>query len=267
MKPLSHLVKSSNEIELVKKACQLSSELHQLVMSEDLTGLSENDLAKKITTHKQASQNLKSSQWAYPLIIGCGIRANQLHAKPTTKKIKNSELVLIDMGLKYKGYCSDITRTWPVSKKFTTEQKEIYQIVLSAQKEVIKKIKPYESLVSLHEFCQQTLLEKLLSKSIINKSDLETFFPHKTSHWIGKNVHDNCPYFYKDDTPIQLSAGMLFTVEPGLYFKNLKSKYNNIAVRIEDVVLVTEKGHQILTTAPKEIEEIEYLRSHTKCSL
>lgn len=101
----------------------------------------------------------------------------------------------------------------------------------------------------------------LKSAGILKKENLSSVFPHKTSHWIGRFVHDACPYAYDNNSPIELAAGMTFTVEPALYFKSKDSKYNGIGVRIEDVVLVTETGCEILSHVPKEIDEIEEIRA------
>lgn len=258
MKAKSYLVKTDEEIAKIKIACDISSQLHTLAMKETLTSISELSLAKKIIQHKE---NIAATKWAYPLIIGSGQRATQLHAKPSSKIIKDTDLVLVDMGVKFQEFCSDITRTWPAGNKFSPEQREIYQIVLSTQKEVITKIKPNETLDNLHTFCKEILSEKLLSKNIIKKQLLNDVYPHKTSHWIGRKVHDKCPYHYEDNSPIQLSAGMIFTIEPGLYFKKWGLKYDGIGVRIEDVVLVTNKGCEVLTNPPKELEEIEMIKS------
>ena len=261
MKMKSYLIKTDHEVNLIRKACEISSQLHTLAMKEDLSFTSEQQLAKMLDQYKQ---NFGNTSWAYPIIIGSGQRATQLHAKPTSKKIKKSELMLIDMGVRYQGFCSDVTRTWPVDHRFTKEQRDIYKIVLSTQKEIINKIRPYETLESLHHYCKESLLDKLLSKKIIKKSDINEIYPHKTSHWIGRKVHDECPYYYQDNSPIQLSPGMVFTVEPGLYFKKINSIYTHIGVRIEDVILVTKNGSEVLTNLPKEIDEIEYLRSQIK---
>lgn len=253
----SNLVKTKTEIENIRKACLISSQLHLLAMSMRNVDITEKELSLILDKLKASSGNLS---WAYQTIIGAGERATILHAKPTKRSMKEEELVLIDMGVKYKGYCSDITRTWPVGNKFTREQKTIYKIVLKAQKEVIKRVKPGETLSRLHEVCRYYLSEGLLSKGIIRKNELDHYFPHKTSHWIGKYVHDHCPYEYKDGSDIVLSEGMCFTVEPGLYFKGTNSKYESIGIRIEDVVMVTENGAEVLSHVPKEIAEIESIR-------
>ena len=259
MRHKSSLIKNSEAIKAMRTACGLSSQLHTLAMTGAVVGLTEKELAQKISRVYEASE---AGSWAYPMLVGAGSRTTIIHARPTQKKIKNDELVLIDMGVKYKGFASDITRTWPAGKKFSKEQKTIYQIVLKAQKEVIKAARPGETLTDLHALAKDHLLEGLLRYKVIERDELTEVFPHKTSHWIGRLVHDACPYFNDDQTAVNLEAGMLFTVEPGLYLKNRKDKYNNIGIRIEDVVLVTEDGCEVISSVAKEIEEIEALRAY-----
>lgn len=259
MRQKSSLIKDKKAIESMRRACGISSQLHTLSMLGKVEGLTEKQLVEKIS---HVYQTTEAASWAYPILVGSGARTTIIHASPTHKKIKDNELVLIDMGVKYKGFASDITRTWPAGKKFTKEQKTIYEIVLKAQKEVIKAIKPGETLISLHDLAREVLIEELRRHKVIYKDELGTVFPHKTSHWIGRLVHDECPYFNEDQSAIKLEAGMLFTVEPGLYLKNRKDKYNDIGVRIEDVVLVTEDGCEVISSVAKEIEEIEQLRAY-----
>ncbi len=254
------LIKQTKDIAAIRKACAISSQLHLLAMSARVDNLSEKDLQDKIN---DLFKRTEAKTWAYPTIIGAGERSTILHAKPTKRVLKNNELVLIDMGVKYQNFASDITRTWPVGVKFTKEQKIIYKIVLKAQKEVIKRIKPNQTLTELHQICRDYLLEGLLSHKVIKRNQLNKVFPHRTSHWIGRLVHDDCAYFYEDKSPVKLSAGMVFTVEPGLYFKNISSKFDDIGIRIEDVVLVTDTSCEVLSHVPKEIEEIEMIRQMT----
>lgn len=252
------LVKEASQIKALREAGAISSKLHLLAMSLSVVGQSERQLHNKILDYFKHSG---ATGWAYPGIVGSGHGSTILHAKPTLKKMKEQELVLLDLGVKFAGYCSDITRTWPAGTKFSKEQKTIYEIVLKAQLEVIKNIKPGNDLVTLHQTACDSLTEGLLRKGVMKKVDIKKVFPHKTSHWIGSKVHDNCPYLDKDGQPIKLSAGMCFTVEPGLYFgSSFKTSYSAIGVRIEDVVLVTENGYELLTHVPKEIEEIENIR-------
>ena len=250
------LIKKTCELEAIRKSCQIASQLHLQSMMMDTIGQSEDEYAKQLTINYKRTD---AEAWAYPLLVGSGHRTTIIHASPTKKTIKDDELILIDMGVKYKGLCSDITRTFPSGKKFTAEQKTIYNIVLRAQKEVIKRTKAGRNLQELH---QDYLLDGLLSKGVLKKKDLGTLFPHKTSHWIGYKVHDTPQaYFHKDESPMELAAGMCFTIEPGLYFTDKSSKYYGIGVRIEDVVLVTETGCEVITHVPKEVEEIEAIRA------
>ena len=255
----SSLVKNSDNIKAMRKACGISSQLHTLSMTGAVSGLSEKNLADKLTKFYNTTE---AASWAYPMLVGSGKRTTIIHASPTRKKIQSGELILIDMGVKVDGFASDITRTWPVDKKFSREQKAIYQIVLNAQKAVLKATKPGETLTGLHQLSREYLLEGLLRHKIVGKDDLNDVFPHKTSHWIGRLVHDACPYFNEDQTAVKLAAGMVFTVEPGLYLKDNYGKYSNIGIRIEDVVLVTEDGCEVISSVAKEIDEIEELRAY-----
>ncbi len=254
----SKLIKKRSEIEKLRKASTISSALHSLAMSQTVIGKSETDLATYLNKQRECT---KASGWAYPTIIGSAGRSTILHAKPTKKILNENELVLVDMGVKYEGYCSDITRTWPAGKKFSKEQKVIYQIVLNTQKECIKRVKPGVSLYDLDDFCRKDLLDQLRSKGIVKSKNIDRYFTHKTSHWIGQDVHDKCPYQYLDKSPVILSPNMCFTIEPGLYFKESKSKYEGIGIRIEDVIRVTEEGGETLSQVPKEIDEIEAIRA------
>lgn len=259
MRQKSSLIKNKDALKAMRTACGISSGLHTLSMTGAVVGLTEKQLAEKIS---RVYEKTEAGSWAYPMLIGAGSRTTIIHAQPTQKKINDGELVLIDMGVKYKGYASDITRTWPAGKKFTKEQKTVYEIVLKAQKEVIKATKVGETLTGLHALSREFLLEGLLRHKIIKKEELGAVFPHKTSHWIGRLVHDSCPYINEDETAVKLEAGMLFTVEPGLYLKNRKDTYNGIGVRIEDVLLVTEDGCEVISSVAKEVDEIEELRSY-----
>ncbi len=253
----SDLIKSAQEIALIREACQISSRLHLLAMTKQVEHQTELDVDREL---KALAKACGVSHWAYPTIIGGGERSTILHAKPTNRKLQASELVLIDMGVQHLGYASDITRTWPVGDRFTDDQKLIYKIVLRAQKEVIKAALPGKSLNDLHEISRNFLLDGLLSHGVVKKGNLKEVFPHKTSHWLGRQVHDDCPYFYKNDEAITLAKGMVFTVEPGLYFSSAKSKFRGIGIRIEDVIAMTDSGNEVLSNVPKEVDEIEHIR-------
>lgn len=258
MKKGSNLVKNVREIDSIRRACQIASQLHLLAMSSDLDNETESQLLARLEKFRKISGN---HAWAFPVIVGSGPRATILHAKPTKRQMSLGETLVLDLGLRVEGYCSDITRTWPIGGQFSSEQREIYNIVLSAQKAVVSKIKPGTNLTALHELCLNHLNSGLKAIGIPLEKDATQYFPHKASHWIGRVVHDPCPYNYADGTPIVLSEGMCMTVEPGLYFKNGPSKFQGIGVRLEDVVLVTKDGCEVLSTTPKEAHEVEAIRS------
>lgn len=170
-----------------------------------------------------------------------------LHAEPTEKIIEDNDLVLIDMGLKYNGYCSDMTRTYSANGQMTEEQKEIENIVRTAQQAVLNSISKKQSLSSLHNIAKNSLIKGLDATDLFGKYDIQKIYTHKTSHWIGQDVHDKCAYTDEMGQPILLKPGMCFTVEPGLYIQNTNTKYDGIGIRIEDVVVVTDDGFDILS--------------------
>lgn len=253
-------IKDQDEIAQMKEAGHRSSEVHQLLMQQKLIGLSEREVSNWV----EAQFFLQNMQWtSYETIVGAGKRSTILHARATDEIIQHNQVVLIDAGAEWKGYCSDITRTLPSGLKFSDKEKHIYQIVLEAQKSALQMIRPGVTLQQIHQCVLDVFQERLPTK--IN---LKKLMPHSTSHWIGLDVHDPCPYVDDSGGAITLKTGMCFTVEPGLYFNQIPGfeKYDGIGIRIEDDVVVTETGIQLLTTVQKEIEEIEELRalSHTR---
>lgn len=231
-------VKTAEEIALMKQAGQRSSKVHKLLMTQNLVGKSERQVSNWI----ESQFLLEDMQWAaYETIVGSGSRSTTLHARASDKIIQEGEVVLIDAGGEWKGYCADITRVLPAGKKFSSRQTELYRLVLNAQKAALSAIRPGVTLSEIHQHAL---------------SQLPQLMPHKTSHWIGMDVHDPSPYVDENGEQIRLEVGMCFTVEPGLYLNQ-----EGIGIRIEDDVVVTESGYELLTRVPKEIEEIEDLRS------
>ena len=183
--------------------------------------------------------------------------------------LKNSELLLIDAGAEFNYYTADITRTWPIKGIFDKEQRAIYEIVLEAQKKSIEIIKPGVPIAMIHQKALEIIVQGLIDLKILNDTkenilenkDYIDYFMHGTSHWLGIDVHDVGNYKQNNKSTI-LKPGMVFTVEPGIYFgeniKNIPQKYKNIGIRIEDNILVTESSHKILSNnIPKEITDIE----------
>lgn len=248
--------KEKGEIENLKTAGEKSSEVHRLLMQQKTVGKTEREISNWI----EGQFLLRNMQWAsYETIVGAGERSTILHARATDQMILSGDLVLVDAGAEWRGYCADITRTFPSGNKFSKEQKFIYQTVLEAQKKVISLVQPGASLQQLH----REVLEFYKEAFQVDEATGKKLMPHSTSHWIGLDVHDPC--FYVDDcgSEIKLQMNMTFTVEPGLYFNQIAGfeKYNGIGVRIEDDVVVTEKGCQLLTSVQKEVDEIEQLRA------
>ncbi len=237
-------IKTNDEIKKITKSCQLISQVHQFIRKMNVIGMSELQIHDAIM---KSIRSLNVDELAFPVIVGSGVRSLILHAVPTEKKIEEHDLVLIDMGLKYDGYCSDMTRAWPANGQFSAPQNEIYNIVRAAQLEVLNSISKNQSLTSLHQIAKDSLCRGLDRTQLRGKYDIQKIYPHKTSHWIGRNVHDNYAQIDKNGQPILLKSGMCFTVEPGLYIKNTNTKYDGIGIRIEDVVVVTETGFDILT--------------------
>ena len=181
------------------------------------------------------------------------------------------DLLLIDAGSEYACYCSDVTRTFPVGHAFSAPQREIYSLVLTAQKHAIEMIRPGVGFDDVHQRATEILIDGLRdlgllsgsTDSILEEGDYRQFYMHRTSHWLGMDVHDVGKYKI-DEASRALEPGMVLTVEPGLYIAtdaDVPTAYRGIGVRIEDDVLVTADGHDVLTGAiPKELDDIEAAR-------
>ncbi len=207
----------------------------------------------------------------YPSIVGSGFNTTILHYNTNNDQINDGDMVLIDAGAEYKVFSGDITRTFPANGKFTRAQRAIYEAVLAANKEVIRMVKPGVSFMALHEKAVEVVTDELLKLGLLSGSRAENiekgtyarFFMHRTGHWLGMDVHDVGRYKLHDDWR-KIEPGMVFTVEPGIYIaegtEGVSEDYFNIGVRIEDDVVVTESGSEVITTGvPKEASEIEEL--------
>ena len=257
------MIKEPYEIEQLKIAGKKTSSSFVNLMKKSFVNHSEKEIGNWIEL-----EFLKEDMaWtAYVTIVGSAERSTILHGRPTSKIIKDSEIVLIDAGGEWNGYCSDVTRVIPAGKRFSAEQRSIYRSVLEAQTDVIKSIHPGLTLKSLDTMARELLFGNLqrvgLDKSVLEEH-IQDLMPHSTSHWIGLDVHDPAPYVDDAGKEMQLRAGMCFTIEPGVYFRQQKfAEYFGIGVRIEDDVVVTETGCDLLTHVPKQVEEIEELREN-----
>jgi len=255
------LIKDSNEIQNMQTAANLAAKAHMTAMTKVSPGLYEYHVAAEI----DAEFRTGNSDHAYPPIVASGKNSCILHYTENNKILNDGDLLLIDAGCESLGYASDITRTFPINGRFSKAQKQIYQIVLSAQKSAIASIKPGEKVNTPHEIACDIISRELTKLGIMKElNNLSEFYMHKTGHWLGLDVHDVGEYEIDNDFR-DFEEGMVTTVEPGIYIRKndkIDSKYWNIGIRIEDDVLVTKDGNHVLSkSAVKEVKDIEYLMS------
>ena len=255
------LIKDSTEIQHMQTAADLASKAHMQAMIRTRPGLYEYHITAEFDTLFRK----EDSEHSYPPIVAGGENACILHYNENNKLLNDGELLLIDAGCEILGYASDITRTFPINGKFSEPQKEIYEIVLKAQKSAIASIVPGEAVNKPHEVACDVITQELIKLGIMDDaSSLRDFYMHGTGHWLGLDVHDVGTKEI-DNTIRKFKVGMVTTVEPGIYIRKsdkVDPKYWNIGIRIEDDVLVTEDGHHILSKAAiKELEDIEQLMS------
>ena len=261
------LFKSSQEIKAMKQAASISAQAHIRAMQFTKPGKWEYEVEAEII-HEFMKNGCRSP--AYPSIVGGGENGCILHYIENSAKLKSNELLLIDAGAEFECYAGDITRTFPVNGKFTTAQAAVYQIVLNAQKAAIAAVKPGNHWNQPHEAAVEVLTQGLVELGILNgnvdqlieEGAYREFYMHRTGHWLGMDVHDVGDYKVGGEWRL-LEPGMVLTVEPGLYIRDqehVDKKWHFIGIRIEDDVLVTKDGCEVLTeAAPKEIDEIEAL--------
>jgi Xaa-Pro aminopeptidase len=250
------IIKSLEEIALLRKATDISVLAHIQAMMSVEPGMFEYEIQ---AVYEYVFKKLGAEYYGYPCINGAGENSVILHYDTNRKKIISGELILSDCAAEYHGYSSDVTRTYPANGKFTKEQKEIYQIVLNAQKAGIAMMKPGIEWSMVTDITDSVIESGLFELGILKEKGnrkFKKFYMHGVGHPVGLNVHD-----VGQDI---LEPGMLYTVEPGIYIaegsEGVDQKYYNIGVRIEDVILVTENGNENLSFgAPKEISEIESL--------
>lgn len=267
------LFKSKAEIDVMRKVAQLSAAAHKQAMLNCQPGINELAIEAELK-YQFAKQGARFE--AYNSIVAGGENACILHYVENNCDLKNGELLLIDAGAELQGYAADITRTFPVNGKYTDEQRQAYEWVLKANKQAIKQVKPGNPWTRPHDAAVRILTEGLVEMGIldgeinqlIEEQAYKTFYMHKTGHWIGLDVHDVGDYLI-DKEPRILEEGMVLTVEPGLYFapktKGLDKKWWGIGIRIEDDVLVTKKGREVLSKAAvKEVDEIEKLMASSQ---
>lgn len=263
------LIKSAAEIELITKALQITKEAHLHAMSFDKRGKFEYQLQAEI---EYVFKRNGAYSDAYTSIVACGNSANTLHYIDNDQAFEEDNLILIDAGCEYDYYASDITRTIPVNGKFTKAQKELYEMVLDAQLRVIDMIKPKVKRSKLQKKSEEFLCQGLIDlgilkgelKQLLKEKKHKKYYPHGIGHWMGLDVHDECPYKEENGKEILLDSGMVITIEPAIYIdkddKDAPAKYRGIGIRIEDDILITSGGHENLSSKiVKSVEDIEAL--------
>lgn len=260
------LVKMDDEIELLRRACEISAEAHKAAMQALKPGMYEYEIQATLEYVFRKNGAIRNG---YTPIVGSGSNATTLHYVQNTRKMEDGELLLIDAGAEYGYYSGDITRTMPINGRFTPAQRAIYELVLKAERAAIDYVKPGIKLSDLQSLTTEIITEGLVElgilqgsvKELIEKKAYFTYYMHGVSHWLGLDVHDRGKYG-KGEQEVVLAPGMVFTIEPGIYIAaentSVDPAYRNIGIRIEDNVLVTENGCENLTKlAPKTVEEIE----------
>jgi Xaa-Pro aminopeptidase len=261
------LYKSRDEVRLMRRAADIAAEAHVRAMRVARPGLHEYEIEAEL----QHAFRRHNAVAAYQPIVGAGANACVLHYRANNAALAPGDLLLIDAGAEVQGYASDITRTFPVDGRFSAPQRAIYQLVLDAQAAAIDAARPGASWIAPHDAAVETLTEGLLRLGLLKGSlaqclkeqSYRRFYMHKTGHWLGLDVHDVGDYRIDGEFRL-LEPGMVFTIEPGLYIapgsKGVAAKWQGIGVRIEDDIVITADGNDVLTAnAPKQIDEIEAL--------
>lgn len=260
------LIKTPDELDLLRRAINITCQGHLAAIEAVRPGAHEYEIEAVIgyVFRKNASPRC-----GYATIVGSGANSTVLHYTVNNRRIEQGDLVLIDAGAEFGYYTGDVTRTLPAGGRFTDDQAVLYQLVLDAQLAAIEAIKPGATFIEPHDRAVRVLTEGLLRlgllegevDKLIAESVFKKFFMHRTSHWLGMDVHDAGPYKVADEWR-KLAPGMVMTVEPGLYIaedaEGVDDRYRGIGIRIEDDVLVTEQGCEVLSApVPKTIAEIE----------
>jgi Xaa-Pro aminopeptidase len=262
------LFKTDEEIALMQRAADIAAEAHREAMASARPGMKEYEIEALI---EYAFRRAGASAPAYNSIVGAGANATILHYVSNESTLRDGDLLLIDAGAEYEGFASDITRTFPVSGRFADAQRDIYSLVLDCQEQCIRMVAPGVTMDEMHARSVEILTEGMVRlgllkgdvKKLIEDEEYKKFYMHRLGHYLGMDVHD-VGLYHTDGQPRPVEAGMVLTVEPGLYIaedaEDIPDKYRGIGVRIEDDVLVTAEGHRVLTDkAPKRVEEVEEL--------
>ncbi|MBV8342077.1 MAG: aminopeptidase P N-terminal domain-containing protein [Gammaproteobacteria bacterium] len=259
------LYKSRHELELMRDAACISARAHLRVMRFCRPGVTEYQVMAELL-HEFRRHNADT---AYAPIVGGGANSCVLHYRDNDQPLGDGEMLLVDAGCELGSYASDITRTIPINGRFTLEQRAVYEVVLEANRAAIARVRPGNHWNDPHEAAVRVITQGLIRlgllkgrpAALIKSGAYQRFFMHRTGHWLGLDVHDVGDYKVGDEWRV-LEPGMTLTVEPGLYLpagaRGVPRRFRNIGVRIEDDVLVTRRGAEVLSArAPKDPEQIE----------
>jgi Xaa-Pro aminopeptidase len=261
------LFKSRAEIEYMRTAAHIAARAHQRAMRFCRPGATEFQVMAELL-HEFRRHNADT---AYPPIVGGGANSCILHYRENDQPLAAGDLLLIDAGCEFEFYASDITRTFPVNGRFTSEQRAVYEVVLEANRAAIAKVRPGNHWNEPHEAAVRVITQGLVKlgllkgrlPALIRSGAYRRYFMHRTGHWLGLDVHDVGDYKVGDEWRV-FEPGMALTVEPGIYLpagaRGVPKRFRNIGIRIEDDVVVTKKGAEVLTArAPKDADQIEAL--------
>ncbi len=260
------LKKSRAELAVMRRAARITAAGHARAMRAARPGMREHELEAELA-HEYVREG---ADHAFLPIVGGGANACILHYTENASVLDEGELVLIDSGAEYRGYAGDITRTFPVGGRFSDTQRELYGIVLQANLAAIDAVRPGAHWNAPHEAALRVLVRGLRDLGVLKGTPAQLlkdeaykpYYMHKTGHWLGLDVHDVGEYKIADDWR-ELEPGMVLTVEPGLYLgdqRRVPKRLRNMGIRIEDNVVVTADGHEVITgDVPKDIDGIEAL--------
>src|SRR5574343_636571 len=259
--------KDVTELGLMQRAADIAANAHIRAMQASRPGLYEYQLDAEL---QYAFLQAGGHPPSYPAIVAGGANACVLHYTANNQPLRDGDLVLIDAGCEVSGYASDITRTFPVNGRFSAAQRDLYEITLAAQFAAIDAAKPGAAFHAPHGAALSILVQGMIDlglcrgsvDGVIESGDFRRYYMHRTSHWLGLDVHDAGPY-HEDDEWVRLQPGMTLTIEPGFYVRaadDIPAAFHHIGIRIEDDVVITETGCLVMTAeAPKTIEAIEAL--------
>ncbi|UQA56617.1 aminopeptidase P N-terminal domain-containing protein [Polyangium aurulentum] len=262
----TRIIKREDELDRMRRAAAITRDAHLGAMALARPGRYEYEIEARI---REIFRRSGAERIAYEPIIGSGPNATVLHYRQNNRQMHEGELLLIDAGCEYDYYAADVTRTFPVSGTFSPAQWRLYEVVLEAQVTAIEAVKPGANLDAIHDEVVETLVRGLVREGllegepekIIEDRSYKRFYMHRTSHWLGMDVHDVGVY-YQGGAPRSLEPGMVLTIEPGIYISpsddKVPAEYRGLGIRIEDDILVTPEGYTNLTAdIPKSVADVE----------